>query len=167
MVNLEEYKTENNLNLVIDIVSIKSINFIDTAPLLHVSDIKYEEEACRFRVLEFFNLDEPVSNEVSDLFIEENKIISNMKNVVRAMYMSIDSNTVIPEHMDDEDPNFRIINVIHSSSADIEKCGMFIKDTKHKMINGSIIGLNASFEPHSVWNYTDDPLIVVVIIIKQ
>lgn len=167
MVNLEEYKTENNLNLVINILSKKPIDFIDTAPLLHISDIKYEEEACRFRVLEFFNVDEPVSNEVSDLFIEENTIISDMKNVVRAMYMSIDSNTVVPEHMDDEDPNFRIINVIHSSSSDIEKCGMFIKDTKHKMINGSVIGLNASCEPHSVWNYTNDPLIVVVIIIKQ
>jgi hypothetical protein len=118
-------------------------------------------------VLEFFNVDEPVSDEVLDLFIEENKIISNMKNVVRAMYMSIDSHTVIPEHTDEEDPNFRIVNVIHSGSSNIDECGMVIKDTKYSMINGLVIGLDASIEFHRVWNYTDDPLIIMVVIIKK
>jgi hypothetical protein len=44
---------------------------------------------------------------------------------------------------------------------------MVIKDTKYSMINGLVIGLDASIEFHRVWNYTDDPLIIMVVIIKK
>ena len=167
MLDLDVYKKENNVDLIIDLLSKKPIDLIENVPAEYVNEIRIDEENCRFRILEFFNADEPAPEFLTNLFADAVVPVSKMQDIVRVMFMVIDPNTIVPEHVDDDDPNYRIINVVYSKSPDVEKVGMSVEDKRYGLTKNFSIGIDASVEMHGVWNYTDQPLIIAVTVLKE
>lgn len=149
---------------IIEILSKKDINLIDKFDESEINEISIPEENCRMRTLEIFN----DGNDCNlKMFEEENELISCIDNIVRALYIVVDPNTVIPDHYDEEDPNYRIATGIFSASDDIEKVGLRVENKTVNLSKGVSIGIDASVDLHGGWNYTDQYWIMLVIIVKK
>ncbi len=167
MFDVERYIKENNVNEIIEILSKKPVNFIDIVSKEYVNDIKYEDDECRFRVIEFFDLKNTVPTPLLDQFKEENKLIANLKNIVRALYIVADPRTVIPDHYDEDDTNFRIAIGVYSESTDLEKVALRVEDNTVNLSKNVFIGIDASVDIHGGWNHTDQYWIMLVLIVKK
>ena len=110
---------------IIEILSKKDVDLIDKINGVEIVEISIPEENCRMRSIEIFN----VGNNCNlQMFEEENIIISQIDNIVRALYIVVDPNTVIPDHYDEEDPNYRIATGVFSASNNIEKVGLRVEN---------------------------------------
>lgn len=149
---------------IIEILSKKDINLIDKFDESEINEISIPEENCRMRTLEIFN----DGNDCNlKMFEEENELISYIDNIVRALYIVVDPNTVIPDHCDEEDLNYRIATGIFSASDNIEKVGLRVENKTVNLSKGVSIGIDASVDLHGGWNYTDQYWIMLVIIVKK
>jgi hypothetical protein len=153
-----------NILPIIEILSKKDIDLIDNIKDVEIIEISIPEENCRSRIIEIFNVDSDCNPQ---MFEEENKLISQIDNIVRALYMVFDPNTVIPDHYDEEDPNYRIATGVYSASNDLDKVGLCVEGKKVNLSKGVSIGINASVDLHGGWNYTDQYWIILVLIVKN
>jgi hypothetical protein len=149
---------------IIEILSKKDIDLIDNIKDVEINEINIPEENCRMRTIEIFNAGSDYNLQI---FEEENKLVSQIDNIVRALYIVVDPNTVIPDHYDEEDPNYRIATGVYSASNDIEKLGLCVEDKKVNLSKGVSVGINASVDLHGGWNYTDQYWIILVLIVKN
>lgn len=149
---------------IIEFLSKKDLDLIDKISDVEIIEISIPEENCRMRTIEIFDVNK---NYNLPLFEEENKLISQIDNIVRALYIVVDPNTVIPDHYDEEDPNYRIATGVFSASDDIKKVGLRVEDKTVNLSKGVSIGIDASVDLHGGWNHTDEYWIMLILIVKN
>jgi len=153
-VDYEDYLERNNINYLTESLKNKGVDIIKKVPL---DQIIYIDEWSS-NVFELYSAD--TSNKVNELFAEEQQYLSKLENLERVLYMFVDPNQEIIEHVDDDDTNtYRILVGIHGNG---EFSNISQNKTKILTYNNSI-GIDVEVEPHKGKNLTDSVWAILII----
>lgn len=170
-----DYANENNLEKIVELLSAKGSDILDAYESDEITNVTNENidvpvpdgEVCDMRIIEIFS-NMGISNKTQNIFLKEIELLSQIKNLERALYIFISPNSIIPAHCDDDDLSFRVITGVLTPSLDVTQVGLVIDndDTLNLKANQTI-GIAAPVIWHHGWNRTDKFWSVLTLCVKD
>lgn len=171
---IKEYAVENNLVKIAELLADKGSEVLDRYMADEITNVTNEnidfpvpvEETCDMKIIEIFSK-KTISKKTQNIFAEEIKLLSKIKNLERALYIFMSPQSVIPRHCDDDDESFRIITGVLNPSNDIDQVGLVIEDDSMNLKFKETIGIAAPVVWHHGWNRTNKFWSVLTICVKD
>lgn len=172
---ISEYAVENNLEKIVELLLAKGSDILDLYDPEEITNVTNENidfpvpegEVCDMRIIEIFS-DMGISDKTQTMFLKEIELLSQIKNLERALYVFVSPHSVIPAHCDDDDLSFRIITGVLTPSPDVDQVGLVIdNDTALNLEVNQTIGIAAPVIWHHGWNRTDKFWSVLTLCVKD
>jgi hypothetical protein len=171
---IREYAVENNLEKIAELLADKGSEILDRYMADEITNVTNENidfpvpvnEICDMKIIEIFST-KSISKKTQNIFSEEIKLLSKIKNLERALYIFMSPQSVIPRHCDDDDNSFRVITGILNPSNDINHVGLVIEDDLMNLKFKETIGIAAPVVWHHGWNRTDKFWSVLTLCVKD
>jgi len=171
---IKKYAVENNLEKIAELLADKGSEVLDSYMADEITNVTNEnidfpvavEEICDMKIIEIFSK-KTISKKTQNIFAEEIKLLSKIKNLERALYIFMSPQSVIPRHCDDDDESFRIITGVLNPSNDIDQVGLVIEDDSMNLKFKETIGIAAPIVWHHGWNRTNKFWSVLTICVKD
>jgi hypothetical protein len=149
------YNDKEKINKVVDSLVKKGLEIFNS-----VNDITIIEEGdFRLKGIEIYNS----ASTPHAVFVDECPILSTISGINRAIYILIDANSQIPNHLDDDDHSYRIVTGVITS-----------KNTKVNVLDLSIdltfkrtIGFDATNTTHNATNFTSEPCTMLIVCLNN
>jgi hypothetical protein len=155
-IDYEKYYKDNNVAKIINSLHSKKANIINEFDLSSYVYIKMWNS----RVINLLDGDVKVNK----IFQKEISMLERLPNIERALYMFVDPNSDITEHLDDDDKTtYRIL---------IGVCGEgefsnVSKQQTNVLTKGKSIGVDVEVELHKGKNYTNNLWSVLIVCISK
>jgi hypothetical protein len=172
---ISQYATENNLEKIVELLLSKGSNILNMYEPDEITNVTNENidfpviegEVCDMKIIEIFS-NTHISDKTQDIFLKEIALLSQIKNLERALYIFISPRSIIPAHCDDDDLSFRIITGVLTPSSDVNQIGLVIdNDAALNLKVNQTIGIAAPVIWHHGWNRTDKFWSVLTLCVKD
>lgn len=158
IIDYNAYLERNNVSRIIESLNNKGVDIIKKVPL---DEVIYLDE-WNSNVFELYSAD--TSKEVNELFADEHQYFSKLENLERVLYMFVDPNQEVLEHVDEDDTNtYRILVGVHGEG---EFSNINQNETKVLTYN-TALGIDVEVEPHKGKNLSNSIWAVLIICIHK
>lgn len=155
--NIAKYQYKDNIDLVVDMLYEKPLTIVEKIKDLTVIN----EDGINLKSFEIFNKTNNLLH--ANLFKGESEILSKIPEINRALYTILEPQSLIPDHVDEEDFSYRIVTgVISSNGVTVEA-----QETTAFLKNKFSIGLDASNVLHNARNFTDRRCSMLIICLDK
>jgi hypothetical protein len=151
------YKDKEKIDNVVDCLIEKGLNIFNVVDVYNLTVI--EEGNFRLKAIEIYN----EFSETDNNFIHESNLLSKIQGIKRAIYVLVDADSQIPDHMDDDDQSYRILTGVITSI-----------HTKINMLNSTVdltckktIGFDATSITHNATNFTNFPCTMLIVCLSD
>ena len=151
------YKDKEKIDNVVDCLIEKGLNIFNIVDSYNLTVI--DEGNFRLKAIEIYN----EFSETDNNFINESDLLSKIQGIKRAIYVLVDADSQIPDHMDDDDQSYRILTGVITSS-----------HTKINMLNSTVeltckktLGFDATSITHNATNFTNFPCTMLIVCLSD
>lgn len=167
---LKNFSEEYELGKIVDLLIDKGPTVLDSYTSEEYTNVTNEncdlpipkDKACNMKTIEIFN-NLGMTKKTQNVFSKEIVLLKKIKNLQRALYIFVSPNSIIPNHVDDEDECFRMVTGVLTP----DNIGLVLDDEPVQLKKSQTIGFSAPEVWHYGWNNSNQYWSMLTLCIKD